>query len=120
MSYCDKNVNVIRYSSEEIIIPYVSPKDGAIHRYFPDFFIEMNTKNGLKKFLIEIKPETQTKAPQNKVCKTNKQKLQLFESFMTFQINEAKWAAAEQFCKKQEIQFLILTEKELFNRSRKC
>ena len=37
MVYCDKNEKVLEWGSEEIIIPYMSPKDGRLHRYFPDF-----------------------------------------------------------------------------------
>ena len=38
MVYCDNNESVIEWGSEEVVIPYKSPWDGRIHRYFPDFF----------------------------------------------------------------------------------
>jgi len=37
--YCDRNRNILEYSSEEVIIPYRSPVDNKYHRYFPDFYI---------------------------------------------------------------------------------
>ena len=117
LSYCDKNKNVVRYSSEEIVIPYVSPKDNKVHRYFPDFYIELITDSGIRKMIIEIKPDSQTRPPKSRKCNTNKQRIRLLEDHITFEVNRAKWHAAEEFCKKQNIEFRVLTEKELFNRS---
>ena len=60
MSYFDKNENVIWWSSEEIIVPYRSPVDGKVHRYYPDFIIKVRQKDGgIKTIMIEIKPEYQ-------------------------------------------------------------
>ena len=39
MVWCDRNINVEEWGSEEIIIPYISPVDGRVHRYFPDFYV---------------------------------------------------------------------------------
>src|SRR5581483_9137771 len=61
MLRCDTDPNIVEWSSEEIVIPYVSPLDGKVHRYFPDFKIK--TKQG-KTMVIEIKPLTQTKPPK--------------------------------------------------------
>jgi len=116
LSYCDKNKNVVRYSSEEIVIPYVSPRDNKVHRYFPDFYVELITDSGIRKMIIEIKPDSQTRPPRNRKCKTKKQSVRLLEDHMTFEVNRAKWAAAKEFCDKQNIEFRVLTEKELFNK----
>ena len=35
----DEDPNVISWGSEEIIIPYRSPIDNKIHRYFVDFIV---------------------------------------------------------------------------------
>ena len=69
MKYCDDNPDIIEWGSEEIIIPYVSPIDGRRHRYFPDFFVK--TSKG-DKFLIEVKPKSQTKPPKVPRRKTKK------------------------------------------------
>ena len=37
MRYLDSHPNVTQWASEEITIPYFSPVDKKIHRYFPDF-----------------------------------------------------------------------------------
>ena len=41
MVYCDQSNNIIEWGSEEVIIPYISPLDGRVHRYFPDFYIKV-------------------------------------------------------------------------------
>jgi hypothetical protein len=62
MRYLDGNDSILRWSSEEIIIPYRSPIDGKVHRYFPDFWVK--TSQG--ETLIEIKSKIQTKPPKPK------------------------------------------------------
>ena len=37
--FCDDNKNVLKWSSEDIVVPYISPVDGRMHRYFVDNFI---------------------------------------------------------------------------------
>ena len=62
MVYCDLNENILEWGSEEIALPYRSPLDNRIHRYFPDFCINVKESNGsLKKYLIELKPKKQTR-----------------------------------------------------------
>ena len=39
MKYCDSNINILEWGSEEIALPYRSPIDNKVHRYFPDFYI---------------------------------------------------------------------------------
>ena len=57
MVYCDNNLNVLEWQSEEFFIPYRSPVDNKIHRYFPDFFIKYKDTDGkIRSSLIEIKP----------------------------------------------------------------
>ena len=53
MVYCDKNENILEWGSEEIALPYLSPIDNKIHRYFPDFYVKVKETNGkVKKMLI--------------------------------------------------------------------
>ena len=64
MVYCDKNKKVLEWGSEEVIIPYLSPWDNKIHRYFPDFYMKVKQNSGgVKKFIIEVKPKYQCKPP---------------------------------------------------------
>ena len=58
MVYCDTNPAILEWGSEELIIPYKSPLDSKIHRYFPDFYIKYKDKEGkLRKLIVEVKPK---------------------------------------------------------------
>ncbi len=113
MHWCDKNENVMEWGSEEIIIPYRSPVDNRIHRYFPDFYVKARTRTGkLAKSIIEIKPYAQTQQPKRPVKKVKVTRSYLSE-VKTFAVNNAKWKAADSYCKDRQMKFMILTEKEL-------
>jgi hypothetical protein len=105
-NYCDKNPDIVKWSSEEIVIPYKSPIDGKWHRYFPDIW--MKTSNG-DTYLIEIKPFKETQEPKKRSRIT---KQYLYE-VKTWGINSNKWKAAEEYCKDRKWKFKIITEKEL-------
>ena len=110
MMYCDLNENIIEWGSEEIALPYRSPLDNRVHRYFPDFYIKVKENNGsLKRYLIEIKPKKQTVEPKKKSRVT---KSYIYEC-KTYAVNQAKWKAATEFCEDRRIQFKIITEDEL-------
>jgi len=110
MSYLDKHPDVLQWSSEEIIIPYRSPIDGQLHRYFPDFWIKKRTRSGkINVTVVEIKPYAQTKEPK---VQKRLSKSYLYE-VKTWGINSAKWKAAREFCKDRGWEFMIMTEKEL-------
>ena len=110
MVYCDTNDKVLEWGSEEIIIPYISPWDGKVHRYFPDFYIKVKQSSGnLKKFIIEVKPKKQTRPPKPVVRKTKR----WINEVRTFGVNEAKWKHATKWCKDNDMEFKILTEEEL-------
>lgn len=113
MEYCDTNTNVIAWSSEETIIPYISPIDNRKHRYFVDFYVEVLDNNGVTKtMLLEVKPKNQTQEPQKKSRKTKR----YINEVVTWGINQAKWKAAQEYCLDRGWEFKIITEAELFNR----
>ena len=108
--YCDINESILEWGSEEFWIPYKSPVDNRTHRYFPDFIIKVKESTGqIKTYVIEVKPRKQTKAPRKK---KNVTKAYLHEC-KTYAINQAKWSAANEWCKDRKIEFKIITEKEL-------
>ena len=110
MQYCDTNKSIVKWSSEEIVIPYRSPVDNRIHRYFPDFYVKYkDVKGNFQEKVIEIKPAKQVKEPKMQKRRTKKYVSEVF----TYATNQAKWQAAEDFCKDRKWQFQILTEKEL-------
>lgn len=109
MKHFDEDPNVLWWASEELVIPYRSPVDQRIHRYFPDFIAHVRQKGGIEKTLvIEIKPERQTQKP---VQKRRTQKF--IQEAATYAINQEKWRAADIFCQKNGWQFMVLTEKDL-------
>jgi hypothetical protein len=111
MRWMDNNPNVLKWTSETVIIPYTSPADGKIHRYFTDLSCEMKMKDGtIKKLIIEVKPERQTVPPTESSKK--KRKTIIYERY-NYAINCAKWEAAKNWCNKKGYIFLILTEKHL-------
>jgi hypothetical protein len=111
MVFCDKNPNILKWASEEMFVPYYSPIDKKMHRYYVDFVIEVLEKNGsVKTYLIEIKPSRQCKVPKESTNKSNKTFLKEMKNWV---INNSKWKAAEDFAKKQNWEFKIITEENL-------
>jgi hypothetical protein len=107
--WCDNNPKIVEWASESIIIPYVNPVDGKVHRYFTDGVIAINENNTIKKYVVEIKPSTQVQKP---IAGKKKHSTLVYESVRYVQ-NQAKWAAAKKWCEQRNYSFLILTEKEL-------
>jgi hypothetical protein len=111
MRWFDNNPNVVTWGSESIVIPYQSPMDGRIHRYFVDLVAALKEKDGnIKRLLIEIKPHKQTLKPE--ITKNKKPKTIIYEQSQ-WAINQAKWSAAEQYAVKNNFKFLILTERHI-------
>lgn len=116
MVYCDNNPAIIEWGSEEIIIPYRSPIDKRVHRYFPDFYIKyVNSRGQSIREIIEVKPKRQTLPPKEQKRKTKK----FLNEIATYAVNQAKWKAAEEFCADRRMSFRILTEDHLLPNKKK-
>lgn len=102
--FCDINESIKKWSSEELVVPYISPIDRKQHNYYPDFIIQFQNNSGLNTWMVEIKPKKQTYLKEN--C-SKKEKI-------TWLINNAKWEAAKRFCEKNNMEFKLITEKEIF------
>ena len=110
MVYCDRNDRILEWGSEEFFIPYRSPLDGKIHRYFPDFYIKVQENTGkIKRYLIEVKPLKQTTKPKKPKRQTKGYIREAFE----YARNQAKWKAAREYCADRMWEFKVITEKEL-------
>ena len=110
MKYCDSNQNILEWGSEEFFLPYRSPLDNRVHRYFPDFYIKVRENTGIiKKMIIEVKPLRQCMEPKRQKKKTRGYIYEVRE----YAKNQAKWKAAEEYCMDRGLEFKILTEKEL-------
>jgi hypothetical protein len=103
--FLDNNPNVLEWASEEFHIPYYNPTLNRNAKYYPDFWVKYQDKNGITNVeVIEIKPFKQTQRPKN----TNP------HDRNAWIVNMSKWEAAIKFCKPQGIKFRVLTEKSIF------
>jgi hypothetical protein len=110
MRWCDTNENILEWANEEFWIPYRSPLDNRVHRYFPDFYVKVKESNGsIKKYVIEVKPMRQVNQPKVQKRKTQKYIAEVKE----YAKNQAKWEAAREYCKDRMMEFKIITENEL-------
>ena len=100
--WADDNPDVLKWSSEEVVIPYLYEVDNRYHRYFMD--LKLVYKEGT--MLVEIKPDKETRIPTG----NKKTKRYLNESF-TYVKNINKWNAAQEYCKERGWVFRIWTEK---------
>lgn len=116
MLVLDKNPNVVQWSSEKVIIPYKHPVKSAqsgtpqYARYFVDFYMKLKVGEVVKEYLVEVKPERQCSSPTNH---GNKKRTTLLYENLQWAINQAKWEAAESYCKKKNYKFLIINEKNI-------
>jgi len=107
MRFCDTNKSIQKWASEAVQIPYKDPLTGRQTVYVPDFFIQYVDKNSrVNTELIEIKPASQSIF--ERVGKNKYNQLQYVK-------NQAKWQAANMWCKKQGIKFRVLNENDLFH-----
>jgi len=106
-SWCDETKEVLRWSSEEIIIPYFFEVDKKYHRYFLDLKIVFKDKGT---YLIEIKPHKQTTPPKKP---KNAKSRQYISEALTYVKNRQKWEAADKYAKDRGWKFEIWTENEL-------
>ena len=110
LKFFDQSSAVLKYASEEIKIPYISPIDGKVHNYFPDFIIiYLDSTGAQKKEILEIKPLSQT-------ILTDKSSN---HDILAIKINEAKWAAATIFATQRGWIFRIITELSIFKQHKK-
>lgn len=109
--WCDLNESILEWGSEEFWIPYKSPVDNKIHRYFPDFITKVKDKDGhVTTYVIEVKPKKQTKPPNPNPSRKTKSWIR---EVKTYAVNQAKWKAADEFCKDRMMIFKVITEDEL-------
>jgi hypothetical protein len=62
--------------------------------------------------ILEVKPKAQTQEPTPPKRKTKRYINEVF----TWGVNQAKWRAAEEFCKDRGWQFRLITETDLFKK----
>ena len=110
----DEHPDVIEWGSEEISIPYISPLDNRIHRYYPDFFVKKRDPDGNIVYdLVEVKPFKETQPPVIQEGNKAKRNRRYINEVMKWGVNSAKWKAAENYCADRGWNFIKITEREL-------
>ena len=109
MQFLDNHASIIQWASEPFPIPYLNPVTGRRANYYPDFFIVYEDRNHQQRSeLVEIKPRKQS----------------LIEGKMssrdaaTVAVNHAKWRSASAVCRARGWHFRVVTEAEIFAKSR--
>lgn len=116
LKWCDNNPSVIRYCSEELVIPYWSQADEKMRRYFTDFVVKFRHQSGnTKTFIVEIKPEVQTIKP----VRGKKRAKTFVTELYNYQVNQDKWAAAAAYAEKNGMGFKVLNEYDIGIKVRK-
>lgn len=111
MKFCDEHPAVTKWASEAVQIPYRNPLTGKYTIYVPDFFISYADKQG-KQYaeLVEVKPANQTLKERVGKSRANQ---------AHWIINQAKWEAANAWCKQQGIKFRVINEGDIFHQGRR-
>jgi len=108
--FLDHCNNVTKWAFESIIIPYVNEIDGKTHKYITDFCFEEVDKNGkVRKFIVEIKPEKQTKPPKPPKNQNKKAQKRFLYEAQTYIKNICKWRAVHSYCLKKGLEFRIVS-----------
>lgn len=116
MRNLDENPNILEWSSEEIIVPYISPIDNKRHRYYPDMVAKTKQIDGsIKTMMIEIKPKKETVEPKPQKKRTKK----YINEVMTWAKNSAKWTYAREYCADRNWDFVLLTEDQIFDKPKR-
>ena len=115
--YCDTTPEILKWSSEPVAIPYISPLDNKQHNYFVDFYMRLQKPDEEIEYLVEIKPSKSLKPPMMKEGLVTMKRLNEYnEAAKTWLVNRAKFKAAEEFARINGKNFIIVTEEFLFKR----
>ena len=109
--FLDRHTNVLKWGAETVIVPYYSPIDQRNRRYMVDIYVEFLKGGKVTKELIEVKPKKELFLPK----KTGRKKKETYlREMYTWNVNQAKWAAAKKFAEARGWVFRVMTEDQLF------
>lgn len=108
---CDQNKSIVKWASEPIEIKYVDLNDNKTHRYYPDFLIAIESENGLKKYVIEVKPLKDLTKPKEPKRKTQKAIKSYKRQTTVYIKNVSKMRAAKKYCADRNWEYIYVTEK---------
>ena len=121
MVWCDLHPNIIKWNSEGVVVPYISPLDNKHHRYYIDFWVCIESNGVKSQYLIEVKPKAQTLPPNKKLTgivnegKATANQLKRYNrELRVYIVNKAKFIAATAYAKGRGMEFQVCTENFLF------
>lgn len=117
----DHNPYIIKWGYECMEVPYAHPFKCKFTLYYPDIYCHVKDIDGnSQQFLIEIKPAkmcvlpTKPKVPVTSKGidgKRYKNALRRYQNDVAdYTVNMAKWAAAQQWCLRHKVRWLILSD----------
>lgn len=106
--FVDESADVIGWSAESVVVPYICKTDNRRHNYFVDLCLKFKDD---RIFLIEIKPKYQTIPPKTPRRKTKGYVTEV----LTYAKNISKWEAADAYAKDRGWTFQIWNEDTLKN-----
>jgi len=131
MKWCDYSPSVKRWSSEPFKVPYYdrvsklaeckrmgldpnNPRNWTVKNYNLDFWCEIDKGDHIEKWFVEIKPKDKLRKP---VPPSNSSSLKEIRRFnilaKEYLLNEAKFAALNEWAQKNNAKFYIFTEESL-------
>ena len=129
--WCDSSPSVIKWSSEPMKVPYYdrvskldeckrmgldpnNPRNWVVKNYNLDFWVQVDKGDHIEKWFVEIKPKDKLKKP---VPPPNTAPLKEIRRFnllaKEYLLNEAKFAALNEWAIKSGAKFYIFTEDTL-------
>jgi hypothetical protein len=114
-TYCDHNEKILAWASEPVQIPYLNPIDQVVKPYNVDFYLKVQTEDGYKEYIVEVKPSRQLQKPNSPTGRMTPKKMQSYTNAMkTYIVNLAKFQAAKAYAVGRGWEFIVVTESYLF------
>lgn len=129
--WCDSSPSVLRWSSEPIKIPYYdrvskleeckkygldpnNPRNWIKRNYNTDFWVEIDKQTHIEKWFVEIKPKHKLVKPKPPNKNAPLKEIKRFnQAAKEFLINEAKYAAMNEWARRHDTKFYVMTEDTL-------
>lgn len=130
--WCDFSPSIRRWSSEPIRIPYYdrvskleeckklgldpnNPRNWVKKFYNTDFWVEVDKGGEVEKWFIEVKPKHKLKKPIPPPSNAPLKDIKRFNMHAKeYLINEAKFAALNEWANKNNCKFYVFTEDQLY------
>lgn len=115
-TYCDLSPNIVAWSSEKFVIPYLNPSDGLVKDYNIDFYVRVNYgDNVYRDFVVEVKPKRKLERPNApKKGITEAKMVKYYNAMKEWTMNAAKFAAAKEWAEQRGWHFIVVTEDFVF------